>query len=142
MRILIDANILLDVLQKREPHDICSSAVWKLCETCLIEGCFSTLTFANLTYVMRKELSPEQIKNVLSSLQLIFRITDLSANDLAKAAELCWTDYEDAIQSVIAKRLDAAYIVTRNEKDFAGSEIPAITPEAFIQAARQIIQPA
>ena len=33
MRLLIDVNILLDVLQKREPHFHGSSLVWKRCET-------------------------------------------------------------------------------------------------------------
>lgn len=33
MKLLIDANILLDVLQNREPHVQASSVVWKLCET-------------------------------------------------------------------------------------------------------------
>jgi len=33
MKLLIDANILLDALQNREPHVHASSIVWKLCET-------------------------------------------------------------------------------------------------------------
>lgn len=33
MKVLIDANIILDVLQKREPHLRASAIVWKLCET-------------------------------------------------------------------------------------------------------------
>ncbi len=33
MRLLIDANILLDVLQNRESHVQASSVIWKLCET-------------------------------------------------------------------------------------------------------------
>ena len=130
---MIDANILLDVLQKRQPHYSCSSAIWKLCETGQVEGFFSALTFANLTYIMRKELSPEQIRQVYSLLSLIFNVADLSEADTAKAACLCWTDFEDAIQSVIAKRIHAEYIITRNTKDFADSDVPAISPEEFIR---------
>ncbi len=33
MKLMIDANILLDVLQNREPHVQASSVIWKLCET-------------------------------------------------------------------------------------------------------------
>ena len=33
MKLLIDANILLDVLQNRENFVRASSMVWKLCET-------------------------------------------------------------------------------------------------------------
>ena len=57
MRLLIDGNILLDVLQKRTPHYEDSAKVWKMCETDLAEGYVSALTFANLVYVMRRKLS-------------------------------------------------------------------------------------
>ena len=65
MKLLIDGNILLDVLQKREPHYEDSAKVWKMCETDLTEGFVSALTFANLVYVMRKELDSEKVSEVL-----------------------------------------------------------------------------
>ena len=68
MKLLIDGNILLDVLQKREPHYEDSARIWKMCETDMAEGCVSALTFANLVYVMRKELDPEKIGEVLKKL--------------------------------------------------------------------------
>ncbi len=135
MRLLIDGNIILDVLQKRNPHYADSSKVWKMCETERAEGFVSALTFANLVYVMRKELSPEKIEDVLKALSLIFRFEDLRGSDLADAAELLWPDFEDAIQSVTAARINADYIITRNIKDFSESTIRALTPSEFL--ARQ-----
>ena len=61
MKLLIDANILLDALQNREPHVHASSVVWKLCET--KTGYVSAFTFANLVYVMRKELDAKEIED-------------------------------------------------------------------------------
>ena len=132
MRLLIDANIVLDVLQKREPYWKASSLVWKLCETEQAEGHISALTFANLVYVMRKELNAEQIQDVLKKLQLIFRFEDFSAADMEKAAEMKWDDYEDAIQAATAERIEADHIVTRNVRDFKRSKIIAFTPEELI----------
>lgn len=65
MKLLIDANILLDVLQNREPHVHTSSVVWKLCEAEQAKGYVSALTFANLVYIMRKELDPKRIEEIL-----------------------------------------------------------------------------
>ena len=65
MRLLIDANVILDVLQNREPHVKDSAAIWRLCETRQAEGFISALTFANLVYIMRRELNPGQIEEVL-----------------------------------------------------------------------------
>ena len=132
MRLLIDANIVLDVLQKREPYWKDSSVIWKLCETEQIEGYISTLTFANLMYVMRRELDPAQIRDVLDKLRLIFRFADFTAADMEKAAEMGWDDFEDAIQAATAERIMADSIITRNVRDFRNSKVIAFTPSEYI----------
>ena len=132
MRLLIDGNIILDVLQNRKPHVVDSAKIWKLCETDQVEGYVSGLTFSNLVYIMRKELSPEKINEVFKSLGLIFRFTDLTVSDLAKAAEQQWDDFEDALQAATAERIHADNIITRNVKDFKQSKIVAFTPTEFL----------
>ena len=132
MRLLIDGNIILDVLQNREPHVVDSAKIWKLCETDQVEGYVSALTFSNLVYIMRKELSPEKINEVFKSLGLIFRFTELTVSDLAKAAEQQLDDFEDALQAATAERIHADNIITRNVKDFKQSKIVAFTPTEFL----------
>ena len=132
MKLLIDANIVLDVLQKREPHWKESSTIWKLCETEQAEGFISTLTFANLVYVMRKELTPSQIEDVFNKLKLIFQFADFCSSDLSRASEMHWEDFEDSIQSAIAERIQANFIITRNVRDFKQSKVMAFTPSEFI----------
>lgn len=132
MKLLIDANILLDVLQNREQFVKDSSIIWKLCETEKAEGYISTLTFANLVYIMRKELTAEKIEEVLQKLALIFQFAELSTSDIMHAAELQWDDFEDAIQSVTAERIHADYIITRNVRDFTKSKVMAFTPAELI----------
>ena len=132
MTLLIDANIILDVLQGRLPHLKDSSLVWKMCETKIHNGVISALTIPNIVYVMRKELTPEQTESILNKLLLIFDVADLTSEDLGKAASLRWNDYEDAIQSVIAERISADYIITRNTADYSDSIVPVLTPEEFI----------
>ena len=132
MKLLIDANVLLDVLQNRRDYVQASSLVWKLCETQQAVGYVSALTFANMVYVMRKELDPGKIEDVLRIMSLIFEFTELTPGDLMHAAELHWGDFEDALQSVAAERLHADYIVTRNVRDFNDSKVPAITPARLL----------
>lgn len=117
MVLLIDANIILDVLMNRREFVKDSSIIWKLCETEKAKGYVSALTFANLVYIMRKQLNPEAIEDVYRKLSLIFTFTDLSVSDLTRAAELNWSDFEDAVQSVSVERIHADYIITRNVRD-------------------------
>ena len=133
MRLLIDGNIILDVLQRREPHYADSSKIWKLCETDRAEGFVSALTLANLVYIMRKELDAEKTENVLKQLTLIFRIADLTQADVMKAAEMRWGDFEDAVQANTAKRIGADAMVTRNIRDFRQSAVTAFTPTECLE---------
>ena len=132
MKLLIDANILLDVLQNRENFVRASSMVWKLCETEQAKGYISALTFANLVYIMRKEMDAQRIEEVLHMLSLIFEFAELNDSDLFRAAALQWPDFEDAVQSVTAERIHADYIITRNVRDVSRSKVIAFTPDELL----------
>lgn len=133
MRLLIDTNILLDVLQKREPYVHDSALIWKLCETKRTEGCISALSIANIVYIMRKKLNADRTERTLNLLQLIFRVEDLKAVDLINAAAMKWDDFEDAVQDVLARRIHANCIVTRNVQDFKKSRLPVFTPAEYLK---------
>lgn len=133
MNLLIDSNILLDILQEREPFIIDSYKIWTLCETKQIFGFISAITFANISYIMRKQIQPDNIDHILKRMSQIFYFTDLKFSDLENAAALKWKDFEDAIQYVTAERINADYIITRNIKDFENTKIPAITPNEFLE---------
>ena len=131
MVLLIDTSILIDVLQNRSPFVDSSSKIWKFCEIGRVKGYVSSLSFANIVYVLRRQLNENDIKDVLTKLKLIFNFADLTSADLVNAAGLKWKDYEDAIQYVTAKRIHADYVVTRNTKDYAGG-LKSITPEELL----------
>ena len=132
MKLMIDTNILLDVLSERKPHFEHSLQIWRLCELGKAQGLVSTLTFANIVYVMRKELDAQKISECWEKLSRLFAFVDLLALDISVATEIQEKDFEDALQSAMAARLKADYIITRNKKDFTNSAIPAVTPMEFL----------
>lgn len=132
MRLLIDANILIDVLSEREPFFHDSALVWKLCETQNVKGFVSVLSFANIAYIMRKELKAETIEKVFQMMKLIFQFTDLNLIDISNATAMKWNDFEDALQSSTAERICADYIITRNVRDFKLSKVTALTPAEYL----------
>ena len=133
MKILIDTNVILDVLCNRTDFVEDSLKVFKYCEANQITGCISALSVPNIVYIMRKELDSERIKEILTTLTSLFTVVDLREADLLKAADLDFTYYEDALQSVCASRAKANYIVTRNIKDFKNSTVPAIKPSELFE---------
>lgn len=128
MKVLLDTNILLDVLCNRPDFVENSLRVFRYCETKQITGYISALSVPNIAYIMRKELTQERTREILTTLTSLFTVVELRKGDLLKAAELDFADYEDALQAVCAARVKANYIVTRNIKDFKNSPVPAIKP--------------
>ncbi len=133
MKILIDTNVILDVLCNRQNFVEDSLKVFKYCEAEQITGYISALSIPNIVYIMRKELDNEKIKEILTKLTSIFSVVDLREGDLLKAADMDFSDYEDALQSVCAARIKVNSIITRNIKDFKNSGIPAIKPTELFE---------
>ena len=132
MRLLIDTNVLIDVLAKREDYWEDSSYIWKLGETNQADCYISVLSVTDLVYILRKELDPEKTEAVMKGLRLIFNFASLDAQDLIEAASLRWDDFEDAVQSVTASSIKADYIISRNVKDFNESKVPVLSPSEFL----------
>lgn len=133
MKVLIDTNVILDVLCNRTDFVEDALRIFQCCEAGRLDGSISALSVPNIVYIMRKELDQARVREVLRILTAIFSVVELRETDLLKAAELEFTDYEDALQSVAAQRINADFIVTRNGKDFTTSPVPAITPEELLK---------
>ena len=129
---LIDTNVVLDVLCDRASFADDSERLLNLCETDSVDGCLSALSIPNLVYITRKELDLESVENVVRTLETTLAIVDLKASDIKEAAALRWKDFEDALQFVTAKRIEADCVITRNARDFADEGMAVITPHDFL----------
>lgn len=133
MKVLIDTNIILDVLCAREFFLPAAAKVWKLCELNKIEGYISALSVPNIVYILRKELNLAKTQQVIEQLFLIFKVVDLRADDLMKAAKMQNDDFEDTLQMLSALHIKADYIITRNVRDFQNSKVKAILPTEILE---------
>ena len=133
MKVLIDTNVVLDVLCKREGFYEDAARIMKYCEVNKITGVISALTIPNIVYIMRKELDAQKTRDVIEKLQLMFTVADLKADDIKKALSMDFKDFEDALQSACASRIKADYIITRNIRDFINSKVTAIKPTELLE---------
>lgn len=133
MKVLIDTNVVLDVLCKREGFYEDAARSMKYCEVNKITGVISALTIPNIVYIMRKELDAQKTRDVIEKLQLVFTIADLKSDDIKKALSMNFKDFEDALQSACASRIKADYIITRNIRDFINSKVTAIKPTELLE---------
>ena len=83
---------------------------------------------------MLKSLHDEQrTRDALTNILSIFPLIDTTADDIKNALTNPMQDFEDAVLTESARREGIKYILTRNEKDFASSPIPAYSPGLFLQ---------
>ena len=131
MRIVVDTNVMMDILQRREPFFADSyQAIHSIIQEdgeCMLSASAATDIF----YLLRKALqSPQQARERLAQLAQLVTFADVAGLDIHTALSRPMADFEDAV--VDAVRNEADYILTRNKKDFAGSVIPAVTPTEFL----------
>jgi len=132
MKFLIDTNVIIDYLADRSPFAEDAERIIELCINGKAEGMLTANAVTDIYYVLHKHIGRDKALKNLRVLFDILSIVDITQNDIFKAMNMDITDFEDAIAVVCAKRVKADYIVTRNEKDFANSEVQPITPKSFL----------
>jgi len=127
-RLLVDANVALDVLAKREPHYATSAAVWALAEQGKVDGLLAAHTVTTLHYLVAKHLDCQQANLTITKLLQVFGVAPVDQDVLFKALTLSWRDFEDAVQMAAAFRSQVDYLVTRNTKDFKDELVRVVRP--------------
>jgi predicted nucleic acid-binding protein len=134
VKVLIDTNIIIDVLAKRDPFHEMSAQILRLSETGKIKALISANSVTDIVYILRKYILDKSILTLtVQNLLSIIEVADTLKTDILRAFGLDFTDYEDALQARCAKRIKANYIITRNPSDFANSPVPALSPETFLK---------
>ena len=134
IRILIDTNVIMDFIVKRNHFSDDAEKVIELCMKKNLQGCIAAHTVSNLFYVLRKYLTTEKRKNILLMLCKMFIVIGIDVNKIESALlDIEFKDFEDCLQVECAKDFEAHFIVTRNVKDFAGSVVPVLEPAVLIE---------
>jgi predicted nucleic acid-binding protein len=129
MRVLIDTNILLDIIQERQPFGPAATRVWKLVEEGQIEGCVSAISFNNIYDVARKQVGAEKALEAVRRVRQAFQFVPITEYVIDRALGSKLGDFEDAIQAAAAVAAHADLVVTRNAVDFTASGVPTYTAE-------------
>lgn len=135
MRVLIDTNIVLDVLLKREPFFENAVNVLKMAAREDVQEFVSASAITDIYYIAYKAIRDRAVvKELLKSLLMVVSVAGVSEEEVLKALELEWNDFEDSVQYSVALLKDMDGVITRNVKDYAASEIPVWTPKQFIDS--------
>jgi len=130
--ILVDLNVLLDFLFKRE-HFQAAQSIINICDSKEVKGFLCSHEITTLSFFLEKH-SKDKAKNkfVIGEVLDIFEILHSDKTILKNALSSKVSDFEDAVIVESCKENDIDCIITRNIKDFKNSEIKVFLPEDFI----------
>lgn len=134
-KIFADTNIVLDLLSRRDPFFEDAATLFSMADNLQIELSVSSLTVANASYTLLRQMDSHKAKSVLRKLRLILKILPLDDKIIGLALnDETFSDFEDGLQYFTALENRQDLIITRNLKDFKNSKLPVMTAGQYIES--------
>ncbi|MCH5225423.1 MAG: PIN domain-containing protein [Muribaculaceae bacterium] len=128
-RLFLDTNFILDYLEREEYKESSQQFLEDLARQnykCYV----SYLSIANFAYIERKK-PYEIVRNYIKMVIELFEVVPNNKKQIQDAIEIEGPDFEDILQYQSAVSSKCDFIITRNEKHFAFSNIPVLSPTDF-----------
>ncbi len=137
MKVLIDTNVIIDVLQSREPWCRQGQEIFMAVANKKISGCITAKEAADIHFFSRKQFDgqenvDEKARTILAKLFALFEVLDSLAEDCQNALGIRNGDYEDAMMMETSSRSGVDCIITRNKTHFSGGSVPVYSPDEFL----------
>lgn len=131
-KVFVDSDIIYDVLAIREPFYQSAAKLFTLADEEKIDITISALSFANIHYLLSKQLSIEQAKQILRKFRILIQIAPIDDKIIDLALNSDFNDFEDAVQHFCAIENECRILLTRNLRDFKKAQIPVMTAQDYI----------
>jgi len=137
-KILIDTNIVIDLLAKREPFYNSAAQLFSLADKQKLELSISSLTFANTNYILSRLKSTQEAREILRRFRVLIKVLQLNDKliDLA-LNDNNFKDFEDGLQYYMAIENEQDVIITRDLQDFKESKLPVMTADEYLISIEQ-----
>ncbi len=132
MKAMFDLNIVLDVVQRREPHYQISAAALSTVVQGDVQGVFPSHGVTTVHYLVSRYADKKRANELVDWLSNRFEIGTAGREVFMRARGLPLSDFEGAVVCAVAEACGCDGIVTRNLGDFAGSPVRVLSPEEFL----------
>lgn len=134
MKLLIDTNVILDVLLRREPFAEAAANVLGLTRREDVREYVSASAITDIYYIANRQMKDgTAVKDLLKRLLMVVSVAAVSEQEIQNALCLPWADFEDSVQYSIALLNEMDGIITRNPKDYQGANIQVWLPEQALE---------
>jgi len=131
-KLLVDTNIVIDLLSRREEFYAEAQQLFTLSDYNKVKLFVSSLTIANTHFLLSREKTGAEARKILIKFKILAKVLPLTDKILELALVSDFKDFEDAIQYHTALENDLEIIITRNKKDFKNSILPVLTAKEYL----------
>lgn len=133
MRVFLDTNILLDIVEQRMPHFTASQAVLDQCDQRGFDLFVAWHGLATVFYITAKKRGKPYAFQMIRDLLNWATVATVGQHEAQEALGYGIADYEDALIAAAASAVSADWLITRDEAGFAKGPVAAVNPTDFLQ---------
>ena len=134
MKLLIDTNVVLDVLLRREPFFRTAAEVLNLTQRDEVREYVCASTITDIYYIANKQMKDcDAVRDLLKRLLMVVSVVAVSEREIQNALNLAWGDFEDSVQYSVALLNEMDGIVTRNPSDYQEANMRIWLPEQALE---------
>ena len=133
MKLLIDTNIVLDVLLKREPFYQDAVKVMNMAQYDDVQEYISASAVTDIYYIAYRQIKDRaSVLELIKRLLMVVSVAAVSEREIRNALKRGWKDFEDAVQYSVAFLNEMDGLITRNPKDYEEADINIWSPEQVL----------
>jgi predicted nucleic acid-binding protein len=133
MKALLDLNVLLDVIQNRQPHYADSAKVLSAARSGEFDALIPFHAVTTIFYLVERAQDTATASQTVDWLLQHFEVSAVDKSTLLHARKLKLKDFEDAVVASVAVQDGCDFIISRNAMDFSASPVKAISPADFLK---------
>ena len=130
--VLFDTDVLLDVLQRREPFYKSSAALWAAAEAGHIRGLIASHGLPMLFFMLARHAGRKAAHRALTDMLTLFDIATVGHLEIEDALKLGYLDFEDAVQMTAAMHAQADFLATRCTRNYSEGTVTVLQPAALL----------
>jgi predicted nucleic acid-binding protein len=135
IKAMVDTNVLLDYLARREPFYAPARKLMVFANMGDYDLWMSSSQVTDLSYLLSGGRRSEQMtaNKAIMKLRGIVNVCSVGVEEVDRALESPWSDFENALVHQAAMSFGARCIITRDQADFTMSAIPTFDCTEFFE---------
>ena len=136
MKILIDADLILELLINRSEIVKDAEVIWKLANSQSFEGFVTNAGLEKIYFFCRELTDENRADEIVWSLEKVLSSCKLDQNIIRKASSSQLKDFESAIEITCAKYMGFDGVVTHCLQNFSGSDFSVWSVHELLKALK------